>query len=380
MKQQGWLSTNFFAFFFTWGIFLPYWTGWLVSEKDLTVAAASTVIAAGLFARSFSTLFLFPALTKHFSLSVLIKLMPGLSFLLLLLFIPAESFSALLAVMIIYSLFYPTILPLMESNATVLMKTNRINYGRSRSWGSAGYTVSLIVIGITTDLWTESSILAAMIIGSVFLAVCALRPAPDALKEKVAPQIGGYQAIFKTKGFLIVLTICVLIQGAHAAYYSYGFIYLQELNVSSVYIGLILNIAVLSEILFFAVADRLLKRTSVAAMFIIAGMASVIRWLLVGLFPSLWLFIFTQAFHSMTFGLAHYAFINYVYRAVDKQLLPTAQGLYASVGMGFSTALLTSAGGYLYEVSPGLSFIGMSAAVLPAVFLGLLLKGRTLSY
>ncbi|PPA70587.1 MFS transporter [Jeotgalibacillus proteolyticus] len=379
MKQQNWLSVNFFTFFFTWGIFLPYWTGWLVFEKGLTVGAASTIIAAGLFTRSFSTLFLFPELTKRFSLALLMKILPIVSACLLLLFIPAQSFSALMIVMILFSLFYPNVLPLMESSATVLMKTNGINYGRSRSFGSAGYTVSLIFIGVTTAIWTESSIMAMMIIGTGLLIMTSFLQAPDALATKSAPQLGGYRAIFKTPGFAAVLSICVLIQGSHAAYYSYGFIYLQELQVSSIYIGFILNIAVLSEIVFFAVADRFFGRTTVSAMFIFAAAATAIRWILVGLFPSLWMFVLTQMLHSLTFGLAHYAFIKYIYRAVDKQLIPTAQGLYASLGMGLSTALLTQIGGSLYEVSSGLSFIGMGLAVIPAFFIGFWLSARKLA-
>jgi len=370
MKQQAWLSTNFFTFFFTWGIFLPYWTGWLVFEKGLTIAAASSIIAAGLFARSFSTLFFFPELSKRFSLAQLMKIMPLVSTGLLLLFIPVDSFIGLMIVMILFSLFYPNILPMMESNASLLMRTNNINYGRSRSWGSVGYTVGLIVIGITTAIWTESSIMVVMIIGSALMIGASFRNAPDALQERVSPQRGGYRAIFATPGFIVVMSICILIQGAHAAYYNYGFIYLQELEVSSFYIGFILNIAVLSEIIFFAIADRFLKKTPVSTMFIFAASASVVRWVIIGLFPSLWVFILTQAFHSMTFGLAHYAFIRYLYRSVEKPLIPTAQGVYASLGMGLSAAVLTQIGGYLYEVSSSLAFIGMGVAVIPAVFLG----------
>ncbi|MEW9500782.1 MFS transporter [Jeotgalibacillus marinus] len=379
MKQQAWLSTNFFTFFFTWGVFLPYWTGWLVFEKDLSVASASSIIAAGLFARSFSTLFFFPELSKRFSLAQLMKILPLISTALLLLFIPVQSFFGLMVVMILFSLFYPNMLPMMESNASLLMRTNNINYGRSRSWGSLGYTVGLIVIGITTAIWSESSIMVVMVLGCVMMITASFRSAPEALHERVSPQRGSFRALFVTPGFIVVMSICILIQGSHAAYYNYGFIYLQDLQVSSLYIGFILNIAVLSEILFFAFADRLLKHTPVSSMFIIVGIGSVIRWVLVGLFPSLWIFILTQTLHSVTFGLAHYAFIRYLYRAVDRPLIPTAQGVYASLGMGFSAAVLTQVGGYLYEVSSGYAFIGMGVAVIPTIFLGLWMHMRKLA-
>ncbi|HEX5563577.1 MAG TPA: MFS transporter, partial [Sporosarcina sp.] len=40
MNNQRWLSISFFTFFFTWGVFLPYWTGWLTIEKGLSVKDA----------------------------------------------------------------------------------------------------------------------------------------------------------------------------------------------------------------------------------------------------------------------------------------------------------------------------------------------------
>ncbi|MBM7579495.1 MFS transporter [Jeotgalibacillus terrae] len=379
MKAQSWLSINFFTFFFTWGIFLPYWTGWLVYEKDLTVAAASSIIAAGLFARSFSTLYLFPELSKRFSLAFLMRALPVISTCILLLFIPVDSFTGLMIVMILFSLFYPNILPMMESNASLLMRTDNIHYGRSRSWGSVGYTVGLIIVGLVTAIWTESAIFAVMAVGSVMMIAGAFQYAPDALQEKVSPKRGSYKAVFKTPGFMLVISICVLIQGAHASYYNYGFIYLQELNVSNAYIGFILNIAVLSEILFFAVADRFFKDRPAAFMFFIASIAAVVRWALVGLFPSLWIFLITQLFHSLTFGLAHYAFIRYLYRSVDKQLIPTAQGVYASLGMGLSAAVLTQVGGLLYDIDSGLAFTGMSIAVMPAILLSIVMHQKRIA-
>ncbi|EAZ84928.1 probable 3-phenylpropionic acid transporter [Bacillus sp. B14905] len=57
MNNQRWLSQNFFTFFITWGIFLPYWTGWLVDAKHLTVSQASVVMGCGLLARATSNLF-----------------------------------------------------------------------------------------------------------------------------------------------------------------------------------------------------------------------------------------------------------------------------------------------------------------------------------
>ena len=53
MNNQRWLSMSFLAFFFTWGVFLPYWTGWLTIEKGLSVTTASFIMGLGMVARFF---------------------------------------------------------------------------------------------------------------------------------------------------------------------------------------------------------------------------------------------------------------------------------------------------------------------------------------
>src|SRR5690606_19081443 len=104
-----WLSLNFFAFFFTWGIFLPYWTGWLVSAKGLTVFEAGAVMGAGMFIRAFSTLFLFPAAARRFPITGVMKTGVALSFLIALVYIPAGSYTAILVVTAAFNIVYPNL-------------------------------------------------------------------------------------------------------------------------------------------------------------------------------------------------------------------------------------------------------------------------------
>ena len=67
MNTQRWMSTRFFSFFMTWGIFLPYWSGWLIYTKGISVSQASFIMSLGLIARGLSTLFAFPYLSEKFS-------------------------------------------------------------------------------------------------------------------------------------------------------------------------------------------------------------------------------------------------------------------------------------------------------------------------
>ena len=165
-------------------------------------------------------------------------------------------------------------------------------------------------------------------------------------------------------------------QGAHASYYNYGYIYLQDLNVNPFYIGMILNVAVLFEILYFLKADTFLTKWKPSSLMLLAAVGATVRWIMVYLFPSIPVFIVSQALHALSFAMAHYAFIRYISKALPKEQIPHAQGIYSALAMSLSAALLTLLGGALYEIEPGLAFLGMIIFTVPAIFLIIFTKKR----
>ena len=264
----------------------------------------------------------------------------------------------------------------MESSASVLVSTGKIHYGRSRSWGSLGYTIALLIVGAGTAVFQEAAILWLMIIGLIAIVFSQFQASPVVLHVKTKPinqvdEKGRLNKLFASEGFVIVLLISILLQGSHASYYNYGFVYLRDLGVGSFYIGLILNVAIVCEIVFFTKADQFFSKMKVSTMYSIAALGSTLRWVMIYLFPNVVVFIFSQALHVLSFGVAHYAFIQYISQKLKPNQIPTAQGMYAAFAMGLSIAILTFLGGFLYEVSPKLSFLGMTLSSVPALLLTL---------
>ncbi|PIC84291.1 MFS transporter [Sporosarcina sp. P1] len=380
MNNQRWLSMSFFIFFFTWGIFLPYWTGWLTSAKGLSVTQASVMMGIGMIARSFSTFFLFPYATRNMSLLRVIRWTIFLSFILTLAYLPESPFAILFGLTVLFSSIYPIILPSVESGASLLMQHERIHYGKSRSFGSIGYTIALLLIGTVTAIWNVHAILYMMIIGLGIGLIFSFQPAPGVLQRhpvaNTAVQKGQLQALFANKSFVIVLCIAVLLQGSHASYYNYGFIFLDDMGINGFYIGLILNIAVLFEIIFFTQADRSLAKVKTSTIFLLAATGSTIRWIAIFLFPITSVFIATQVLHSVSFGMAHFAFIQYISKNVPNHLIASAQGVYAAVALSLSIAILTFPAGYLYDQSPRLAFLSMAICSMGALILTFATKQR----
>ncbi|HWL23036.1 MAG TPA: MFS transporter [Ureibacillus sp.] len=372
MNNQRWLSQNFFIFFFTWGVYLQYWSGWLVEGKGLSVKEVSFIMGVGLIARAISTLFAFPFASKFLSSKKLILLLVIVSFFITLIYIPANSFTALLIITFTFSLFYPSLLPAIESGATVLVQEGKVHYGKSRSYGSIGFVIAVFIISGIVSYFNESVILWCMIVSLFLMLLMQTMPAPASLVEQPTSQdrkkAFAMRGLFQIKGFPLILFIVILLQGSLASYYNYSYIYLQNLGVETLYIGIILNIAVLFEILYLSKAEKF-SHLRTSTLLLIAAIGSTLRWIIIFIFPNVWAFIFSQTLHSLSFAMAHFAFIQYITKALPKQQLSNAQGIYSALAMSLSAALLTLWGGFLYEIQPGLAYLGMIVFTIPAILL-----------
>lgn len=376
MNSTSWLSTRYFTFFFTWGIFLPYWIVWLINGKGFTVEEAGIIVSIGFIFRSFTNLYIFPYLCRRTTLTKLVIFIPLLSLLLLLLFIELNSFQSILAATIIFSLLYPMLLPLNETVASLLSKEENVKYGNCRLWGSIGYITALVAVAFLSNLIGEKNIINIMLFGCCLMFLSGLIRTPNLLNKKITKKKIALIAFFRSPKFIICISICILIQGAHAAYYNYGVIYLKDLGISAGVIGLILILAVLAEVIFFSIADRFFGKAKLSVLFAVASIASIVRWLLIYFFMNEVAFISSQVLHAFTFGMVHYAFMRFVNEEIDRELVPAAQGIYASLGMSLSTGILTVIGGYLYSYSPNLPFLGMAIVSLPCLFLSIRLYTR----
>lgn len=379
MNNQRWLAKNFFMFFITWGIFLPYWTGWLINDKGLTVSEASIIMGFGLVARAVSTMFIFPFVSKVMSNKNVLIFFTASSLIVTLLYIPINSFGGLFLMTLLFSVFYPALLPAVESSASTLMQHGSIHYGKARSLGSFGFIIAVLIISMISGMYGEQMILWMMILGLAALLIIQFMPAPQVLSLVPVNMNGktlSMKGLFEVKSFIIVLFVVILLQGAHASYYNYGYIYLQDLNVNPFYIGMILNVAVIFEVLYFYRADAILTKWKPSSLLLVAAIGSSIRWILVYAFPNMPMFIISQALHALSFAMAHYAFIRYISKALPQEQIPNAQGIYSALAMSLSAALLTLLGGKLYDIEPGLAFLGMIICTVPAILLIVLTKKR----
>ncbi|MBU8785143.1 MULTISPECIES: MFS transporter [Bacillus] len=378
MNTHRWMSIQFFSFFMTWGIFLPYWTGWIIHTKGITVPQASLIMSLGLVARGLSTLAAFPYLSGKFSSKSLLN-GAGIGTLVAILFyIPAGSFTSLLIVTVVFHFFYPAFMPALDSAAGALVQSGQLrHYGRSRQWGSIGFISAGMFLSIFTGIIGDEVILWALLLGIAVLVCLGCMPAPTILSKKPPAdqtQKGSMLKLLRIKRFRLVLVIVILLQAAHASYYNYGYLFLQEIHAPQYLIGVIINIAVIAEIIFFSIADRRFHNFSVGSLLAMAAFGSSVRWILVFAFPNVIVFCIAQTLHACSFAMGHYAFMKYLIKNISHVQIPKAQGIYSALALSWSTAVFTIFGGYLYEIEPRYAFIGMIVCTIPSMMLALLYR------
>ncbi|MFB6467252.1 MFS transporter [Cytobacillus sp. Hz8] len=373
MNTQRWMSRQFFSFYMTWGVFLPYWTGWMIHTKGTSVSQASLIMSLGLVVRGLATLFVFPYLSEKFSSKTLLNGMAIATFISILGYIPATSFTSLLVVTLLLHFFYPTLMPALDSAASALVQKRLLrHYGKSRSWGSIGFVVGGMILSFFTGALGDKVILWALLIGISVLVFLGFMRTPVVLSEK--PKIeqtkkGGMLELFRIKHFGLILVIVILLQAAHASYYNYGYIFLQEIHAPQYLIGVIINIAVIAEIIFFSIADRVFHKFSVGSLLTLAALGSSVRWILIFAFPNVIVFSIAQTLHSCSFAMGHFAFMKYLINHIPHSKIPKAQGMYSALALSWSTAVFTIFGGYLYEIEPRYAFIGMIVCTIPSMLL-----------
>jgi PPP family 3-phenylpropionic acid transporter len=304
-------------------------------------------------------------------------------------YIPAGGFLPLLLIAAAQGVASSAINPLADSLALALAREGRIQYGPVRAVGSASFMVATAIAGWVLNLvgsWLVPWLLAVgygtSAVLSVFLPEAATPPAasqrfvgvPGVSLASARPnetpfiQAGrntgsrtfGGLILFRDPAFRLAVGCTALIQGAHAAYYGFAALLWRSQGFSDTVIGLLIAEGIIAEILLFARGRRLIERLGPAGLTACAAGASVVRWTVTALAPSLPVLAIVQPLHAATFAMQHLSAMLVLSRFVPAQRAATAQALHAALGYGAPAGLMMLLSGWLYARHGSLAFLAMA--------------------
>ena len=147
--------------------------------------------------------------------------------------------------------------PLTDAYALRGVARYGLNYGPLRLWGSAAFVVGALACGLLVD------VIAAATPdlgdrrrwrGSAPLVSLGLQPLDHPKPAPAAPH--GASALLRDPGFLAIIVASALIQGSHAAYYTFASITWQSAGLGGLTIAGLWVLGVLAEIVVFALSPR----------------------------------------------------------------------------------------------------------------------------
>ncbi|MGX1496055.1 PPP family 3-phenylpropionic acid transporter [Labrenzia sp. MBR-25] len=361
------VSALFASHFFGVGLFLPF-IPVVLGFRGLTAAEIGFVLGIGTIARIAASPLLsnLSDRTGQRRLSILIYSLAAATFIGLY-FLPLGLVFLSIAV-IGYMVMNAPVVPLSDAYALDVQRNTGADYARMRLWGSAGFVIASIVGGSLAAEGTSWLIVVA--VGLASLATGAVAMSLPRQKRREARGSSGDETDsgaddddkdtpFKSVWFWPLLVVLGLYQASHSAFYGFGTLYWQAMDVPDFAIGLLWATGVAAEIALFTVAGKLAQRFDPPLFLLAAGTAATVRWLLFPFADTVPAMAALQTLHGLSFGAAHLGAVAILARVVPSRWAGTGQGLLAT-SVGIQMAIGLSVSGAIYEVNPDWPFFVMS--------------------
>ena len=254
-------------------------------------------------------------------------------------YLTIENFYAFMINNAILGACLSLILPYLEVTAIKVLGKDR--YGKSRLYGSIGFTVISLLLGqFLTNPYIALHYYLVVNILTVIFALLLLNYDDVNHDDKVSKKPFSF---FKYWPFWVSL---FFMQLSFGGFYNFFTIYETDHGISLEMTSYLWSFGVLCEIILLYFQAPLLKRNLLNIIkFSVA--ITIFRWFLLFLFPdNLVLTFFTQSIHAFSFGLYHSAVIIFLYTLYDNKKL--AQQFMYGVAYGLGGFLGALIAGWLY--------------------------------
>lgn len=368
MKSKNWLSLNYFLQYAVQGVFFQYWMIYLTGIKKLTVLDASIVFSMVYLGRVISGVFFSSLIIKKFGMKNSFRIVAISGLCVSLLYLGTNDKLSLTIVTFLFGLTFFNLTPITETSSSLFLKFENIDYGRVRVYGSLSFMLIGMLVGGFISYISNIFILYTMILLVLIYVIFTFLPTPKLLTkiDKVDSNTKSNKKSFvwmkNDKNAIILIFTFFFLQISHAAYNNYSVLYLENMNITFKWLtGVIVNISIVSEILFFTFSRRLLKNISAQKLLIFSCLVATFRWFILGLFENVYIFAIMQVLHAVTFALAQLTFILLLNSKFSEDKTLDMQNLYSAVGFQLSAFLGMYIVGSIWEISTNTVFFVSSA-------------------
>lgn len=360
------LSAWYFFYFAYIGAFAPYFSLYLQS-LGFSAWEIGILMSAGPVMRALAPAFWGTLSDRSGRRVPIVRFSALATAVAFLLFFFAASFWTVLAGITLNFFFWTAAHPLVEALTLDHLRERTAEYGRIRLWGSVGFIVAVMGVGLLLDVAPLVALLWACLAVLLGIVICArgLHEAPHAALD--IPAAALRQGLRRPE-VLTLLAACFFMSAAHGPLYVFLSIHLVDHGYGKTLIGALWSLGVVAEILVFLFLPRLMRSFSLRGILLVSFGLAVLRFLLIGWeVESLGLLLAAQAMHGATFGAYHAAAVTALNRWFPPQQQGRVQALYGAISFG--------AGGILGNVVSGHAWSSLGAAWTYTIGAGLALIG-----
>lgn len=363
------LSGFYFFYFAALGALLPYW-GLYLKQLGFDALAIGELMAVPMATKIIAPYiwgWLGDRLGQHISIVRTGSLLTTMIFLGV---FWLTGFWELAVVMALFSFFWNAVLPQFEVITLSYLDKEVAKYARIRVWGSVGFILTVILLGMAVDQLGPTIVLPVLFViyTSIWISSLTIR---DPCSDKTAVDQASIISILKIPAIIAFFTVIFLLQMGHGAYYAFYSIYMESVGYSKTIIGQLWALGVVAEVIVFLFMHHLLHRYGARKILMASLLLAALRWLLIGNLPQhLLLMLFAQILHAATFGTFHAAAIHLVHHYFTGQHQGRGQALYSSLSFGAGGAVGSLLSGSLWSTAgPAFTYAVSSFVSLLAFFI-----------
>ncbi len=266
----------------------------------------------------------------------------------------ARSFWPLFLVMSLISFFWSASLPLVEATTLSHLGERTERYGRVRLWGSVGFIVVVVGLGMAIDQ-ASVALVPWVVLGLLVGLVLTARVIPEAEIARHDHAHIPLREVLRRPQVLALLGAALLMAAAHGPYYTFFTIHLVESGYSKTLAGWLWALGVVCEIGIFLIMPRVFARVAPETVLLATLAIAAVRFLLIGWQAhSMPLLLGAQLLHAFTFGAYHASALALVHRHFTGRNQARGQALYNSIAFGV--------GGTIGSLYAGAAWDGLGAA------------------
>jgi MFS transporter, PPP family, 3-phenylpropionic acid transporter len=364
------LSSFYFFYFAVVGALTPYWSVYLKSigynSQDVGVISA-IILATRIVAPNFWSWLA----DKNQKRLGIIRKGSAIALITFSGILISQEYTWLVAVISCYMFFWHAILPQFEVITLDYLGSQYRRYSQIRLWGSIGFIVSVIGLGLFFDYFSIRLLPIAILsfLALIFLSSLSLN---ETAAHKLAITGSGFLQLLWQPSIIVFLLASFLLQFSHGTYYTFYSLYLQEnYGYSSTATGLIWSLGVVAEVAIFIVMPKIMNRVNLRHLLLASFFLAAVRWCLIGYCASFfWILLFAQLLHAFSFGVAHATSIEIVRRHFTGGHQGQGQAFYSSFSCGLGAALGALMGGMLWDHNASLTFLMSALACVIALVIG----------